>query len=566
MEVYMLGMKNNQIDGVYRILALVFLALSSISCPGPVDPFCADHTDCPIGKECDQPNGQCIEKPELEMLTKPPLENAKAGVTYEIQLEASGGVGHLTWLMVGNPKWLSLDSATGKLFGTPPTKDTNGDEFEVTVKDEQETSIKRIFDIRVDGCVLGDTLACMIALEDTCYQGIHRCNSETGIFQPCEPEQPVIPSDDPAFCGADCKPCDEDLAPDCVNGACLCGAQQACLNGTTCCDGNCTDTLTDSVNCGTCGTKCTDEGLSEKSTRACEQGNCDIQECEPGYANCYVDLVGCETKLGTLEHCSGCTDKCPAFEHASSKCAEGGCQMGACESGYDNCNADPNDGCETTLKTATDCLGCDDDCTQKYDHAEGVCGPSGCAMGKCVGDWGDCDKNPSTGCETKLKTDLNCQGCGDNCTTRFPNADGDCGGNGCVMGSCTSPFENCDGSSNNGCEIKLGSRSNCSGCGDSCADDYPHNHGKCENFKCQPGDCHTGWGDCDNNPHSNGCEINLSINRLHCGACNHQCPKGQICTNGKCEGIIIKPCFGDPCETNFDCCEEAPECIKYTCR
>jgi hypothetical protein len=85
----------------------------------------------------------------------------------------------------------------------------------------------------------------------------------------------------------------------------------------------------------------------------------------------------------------------------------------------------------------------------------------------CDSPFGDCDGDPSTGCETVLETTANCGGCGQGCTidNGFPTcARGVCGVAGCRPG-----FMDCDALSHNGCESQIRQDAeNCGGCGRSC--------------------------------------------------------------------------------------------------
>jgi hypothetical protein len=84
---------------------------------------------------------------------------------------------------------------------------------------------------------------------------------------------------------------------------------------------------------------------------------------------------------------------------------------------------------------------CNKDCPV-LDHAESLCDVGGvCALGVCDAGWGDCDTNPTNGCETPLGTTTNCAACGDNCGAEL-----------CISGICaTSGGETtCDGVWNTG--------------------------------------------------------------------------------------------------------------------
>jgi len=184
------------------------------------------------------------------------------------------------------------------------------------------------------------------------------------------------------------------------------------------------------------------------------QGTC--SDCPAGFSDCDEDPGnGCETPLNTLTDCGGCDIPCD-LPHASETCADGTCELVACDDGYNDCTSAP--GCETQLGTDTDCSACDNDCTDDYPHAAGECQGGSCQMGACDSGWDDCDVAP--GCETQLGTDTDCSACNDDCTDDYPHADGFCSGDSCQMGACDSGYTNCDGSDATGCEVTI-------------VDDYP---------------------------------------------------------------------------------------------
>jgi len=74
-------------------------------------------------------------------------------------------------------------------------------------------------------------------------------------------------------------------------------------------------------------------------------------------------------------------------------------------------------------------------------------------------------------------------------------------------------------------------------------------------------DCDTGYGDCDGNKQTNGCETDLWNNAQHCGACDSPCPGAPnataACSEGVC-GLVCDTGWGncngnaaDGCETNL---------------
>lgn len=101
-----------------------------------------------------------------------------------------------------------------------------------------------------------------------------------------------------------------------------------------------------------------------------------------------------------------------------------------------------------------------------------------------------------------------------------------CAGGTCV---CTGGFDSCDGDEDNGCESELAiDPLNCGACGNACT------NGVCSDGTCA---CGAGFVDCDGNP-STGCESELATDTSNCGACGHDCA-GGACSGGECQPVTI---------------------------
>lgn len=114
---------------------------------------------------------------------------------------------------------------------------------------------------------------------------------------------------------------------------------------------------------------------------------------------------------GLLDAC----DRPDRFIDPNVSCADGPC---VCVNGFDSCDGDDDNGCETFL--ASDAQNC---------GACGIaCGNGECSGGSCTCEAGfaDCDGDPSTACETNTDSSAtSCGACGHGC-----------GGGGCVSGVC----------------------------------------------------------------------------------------------------------------------------------
>lgn len=162
-----------------------------------------------------------------------------------------------------------------------------------------------------------------------------------------------------------------------------------------------------------------------------------------------------------------CTDDLDCVLPAGT-CLEqlGHCDAGTCEHGAADPGAPCDDGDPCTGADACDgegiCFGVALECTAP--NAEGgQCVDGACTGLECSPGWDDCNVDMNDGCETPLGTDANCGSCGDVCADA-PNADGACMGGSCQY-QCHSPWEDCDGDSTNGCEIPTGVPHSCDASG-----------------------------------------------------------------------------------------------------
>src|SRR5262249_8740594 len=151
--------------------------------------------------------------------------------------------------------------------------------------------------------------------------------------------------------------------------------------------------------------------------------------------------------------------------NATETCSRGMCEIASCIVGYGDCDGTTSNGCETSLRTLTDCGACGTSCA--FDHAAASCGSGTCTLGACAAGYGNCDGNPANGCETPLNSLTNCAACGMSCM--FSNATASCATGSCVLGSCAAGYGNCDMMSGNGCETSLHTLTDCGSCGAACS-------------------------------------------------------------------------------------------------
>jgi hypothetical protein len=155
----------------------------------------------------------------------------------------------------------------------------------------------------------------------------------------------------------------------------------------------------------------------------CDFQTCALQ-CVPGFANCDREVGnGCEQSLSTPAHCVGCDTLCEP-DNGFGSCATGVCLVAACHLGFGDCDAQPDNGCETLVVTVTDCGGCGIPCS--VPHAEATCDAGECAVDTCEAGFGDCDAQLDNGCEAAVDTRLMCGDCDTICAP----------GQGCAFDHC----------------------------------------------------------------------------------------------------------------------------------
>ena len=141
---------------------------------------------------------------------------------------------------------------------------------------------------------------------------------------------------------------------------------------------------------------------------------------------------GCEVLSSDPVSCGSCNEVCPPPSHTTSACTAGFCTIGTCEDGYADCNGAPNDGCEISLLTDQyNCAACGYSCYNLHNVVEASCDGT-CQINQCYPNYGNCDNDPTNGCETDLTSDTeNCGECGLTCQP--PNTIGSCIDSSCII-------------------------------------------------------------------------------------------------------------------------------------
>jgi hypothetical protein len=154
-------------------------------------------------------------------------------------------------------------------------------------------------------------------------------------------------------CGVMCPP-----GRFCVAGQCETG----CPPGRVACGPQCVRVDSDSLNCGTCGRACA-------PGQGCFDAGCQ-DTCAPPLRTCDG---GCVDPRFDPDHCNGCGQVCPTVANAARLCLNGMCGRANCTFGFGECNANPADGCETSLRTNQNCGACGVACSQGQGCDAGVC-------------------------------------------------------------------------------------------------------------------------------------------------------------------------------------------------
>jgi hypothetical protein len=400
--------------------------------------------------------------------------------------------------------------------------------------------------------------------EITCAPGTLNCNA-CGVDTVCETQ---ISADNCGSCGLKCEfanaaaKCDPNAAAptgyqcgfDCNPPYENCDSIE--VNG---CE---TNKDTDVTNCGACGNICN----TTNGTPSCNGGSCAIQcvvvanvlygDCTGGPAD------GCETPLNTTQHCGACGNACNPQNTTGPVCTAGGCSYGACNPGFDDCDGILANGCETPLTVNDHCGSCTGVCATPA-NGTADCSSQTCQKG-CNPGYQNCDGNFNNGCES-LSTTQNCAACGTGCNPQHATGI-NCNGQTCGYTGCQAGWGDCNtgGGAAFGCEQTLDTVIHCGGCNVPCGGPHTANP-TCPNGSCQFG-CHPGWDDCNG---SAGCETQLGTIQ-NCASCGNACTGNKICQGGSCQCPSGKPmncgatCAANCCD-NSDCSSGNKCCVNDVC-
>jgi hypothetical protein len=295
-----------------------------------------------------------------------------------------------------------------------------------------------------------------------------------------------------------------------------------------------TNLQTDDDNCGACGVRCAGEDSDTNSKWTCVKGQCTFS-CIDFFRDCDDDVTnGCESFVpNDKENCGSCGNKCDG-----DRCIDSVCEP---------CPARCNGRCVNLRDNPLHCGTCGNTC----DFADPSLPPLpadmfyGCENGTCghpiCYDKGlNCNGDLSDGCEGTLGTNEHCGGCYDACPIGKPcmlvtEAAYHCG---CLDDDATV--------CGTACARLADDPENCGGCFNRCPGLLrPHFEATCSLAVCG-GKCEANYADCDGIS-ENGCEVNTFVDNRNCGACGNACLPNQVCSQGTC---LVTPCDagtpGDP--------------------
>ena len=358
-------------------------------------------------------------------------------------------------------------------------------------------------------------------------------------------DAPVATYDGPRAVGFVCH-----NAGDCLSGFCVDGV---------CCDTACTGVCEACAETGTWGTcrpvtgepragraPCVGQGKGEACAGSCDgvSATCSYPagESECGVASCTNgEAVGRAVCSGTGVCLPPVKISCAPFTCAGAICAGGCAPDRPCAPG----NFCSGGRCLPVLAEGNPCTGAN-------QCASGACVDGSCCARQscgsceaCSGAGGTCtkvinaaDPDSCTGDRSCSPAGLCAKRNGQSCAAAAECVSGHCASGRCCNRTCTAACESCNltGAAGTCATIPFtADADNCGACGARCSSN--HVARVCTGGRCV-GACDPGFGDCDGNKASNGCETALGTDANNCGSCGMKCP-GTRCEVGMCEKIVF---------------------------
>ncbi len=277
----------------------------------------------------------------------------------------------------------------------------------------------------------------------------------------------------------------------------------------------------------------------EGTTFRCVAGCRDDSACARPGDDGGASSLRCNT---ATRQCVACTTDahCPAGRVcAGNECVAGCSPTQACPAATTCCTG----ACVDSQSNTAHCGGCGMACA--IANGAAACVGGACAVATCTGRFADCDSTAGNGCETDTSVDvMHCGGCGRACAARA-NSTASCAMGACAY-ACNAGFADCDSDPSNGCEVTLATDAmHCGACGNACM--VASGTAACVAGACGVSACADGFANCDGDA-SNGCEVDTRTTLTHCGACGTVCPTptnaAATCATGAC-GLRCNDGFGD---------------------
>ena len=377
------------------------------------------------------------------------------------------------------------------------------------------------------------------------------------------------------MCGAACLPSEI-----CRGGTCVCPTGEVhCKSGDS---QSCVVLSSDQNNCGACGNVCTGGQICQSSACICPPGyhNCS----DPKGATCIPDNSTSTSSCGTT------CGVCPVPSDGNATCSGNPPTCGQnCPPEHPKlCGGGNSAWCADTMTDTDNCGGCNHTCN--WNHAVPRCSNGSCSIASCTGSFQDCDNNPDNGCETDTNSDpYHCGRCNKQCN--MTNGSESCVNGSCTLSHCNFPWINCDHNPDTGCNVN-GSNdfNNCGGCNHQCASGGSCNNGNCV---CPPGSIQCGnqcvscparptngsltcaaTGQCaqacNNSSLPNLCGndcVNLQTDQNNCGGCGIQCvPNNKCDLTFTCQAAVCKASNPKTCTPSDAChvagCDPATGCTN----
>ncbi|MFO0601899.1 MAG: SBBP repeat-containing protein [Polyangiales bacterium] len=263
----------------------------------------------------------------------------------------------------------------------------------------------RCVDLDTDpGSCGGCGVVCPAALNGraVCRAGI--CGVECGAgFHVCGIQ--CVDDRSPLTCGTACTACPSPSGMMATCNGAACGL--ACLAGTHLCSGVC---VSNSV-VATCGDRCAPCPAPANGVANCAANECGFA-CNTGYHAC---AATCANNL-LVATCGTRCDPCPDVANATATCDGRVCGF-TCVTGFANCDGNAANGCEVdTRSSPANCGACARACAA-VAGAVPTCTSSTCGFA-CAAGRGNCDANPTNGCEADITNNPSaCGACGRACAT-----------------------------------------------------------------------------------------------------------------------------------------------------